>query len=204
VLAEKTGRTETDQGEDFATCDDEQQKYILVQVALRLFHEQGFSKTSLPHIAKGAGMSLKTAQSYFSTTEEICYLVIDCHLENQSRQFDRINENGNPRMRLSLFLDDLVKNADLITRCGCPLTNLYFDVKREDSVLSDHVAKILQNQLKWINEQFVSIMRVEGVTDLPERLISAIHGISVMAEATGNDKLISNQVNQLKSWIRSM
>jgi len=208
LLAEKTGRSDTGadiaQGEDAVAYDDEQQKFILVQVAQRLFHEKGFSKTSLSHIARGAGLSHKMAQNYFSSTREICHQVIDVYLKTQNDQFEKISHNSNARQRLSLYLDQFAEDSDSLVARGCPLTNLYFDVKREDDALAEHAAKLLQNRLDWIKEQFVMVMRVEGVTDLPERLASAIQGIVIMAQVTGNDRLIGHQVNQLKSWIRSM
>jgi len=62
----------------------------------------------------------------------------------------------------------------------------------------------MRQRLDWITQQFVLITRVEGTTDFAERLSSAIIGISILAEVSGNDRLIKRQVNQLKSWIRSM
>lgn len=204
MLAEKTENPQGESGQTSPGHDVDRQKYILLQVALRLFHQQGYGKTTFANIAKAAGMTRKDAQTYFSTREEICHQVIDHYLADQSTQFEEINQNSNPRQRLSLFLDSIVENTDSLISRGCPLTGLYIDVQREGGPLADHVTKILQHRLDWIREQFVLIMRVESVTDLPERLTSAVHGISILAQVTGNDRLISCQVNQLKSWIRSM
>ncbi len=204
MLAEKTDDLEAAGREGSDKRVVKEQKYILVQVALRLFHEQGYGKVKFIDIAKSSGISNKEAQSYFSSKEEICHLVIDKHLDNQTAQFEEINENSNPRQRLSLYLDTLVENSDSLITYGCPMTDLYFDMKREDKPLADHAAEILKQRLDWIREQFVLITRVENIMDLHERLDSAIHGISILAQVTGSKQLIKHQVNQLKSWIRSM
>ena len=204
MLAEKTDDSKTAAGEGSKTVKDNQQKHILVQVALRLFHERGYGKVTLSDIAKAASLSLKETESYFPSLQEICNQVIDAHGTRQLAEFEDIGQNSNPRQRLSLYLDTLVEDSDVLITRGCPMTNLYFDVKREDNGLAEHAAKLLQQRLDWIREQFVVITRVENITDLPERLDSAIHGISILAQVTGSPRLIRNQVNQLKSWIRSM
>lgn len=204
MLADKTDNPNAAQGSSANRHDGEEQKYILVQVALRLFHTKGYNKVKFIDIAKAAGMTNKEAQSHFGSRTEICHLVIDAHLDKQKALFAKINQDSNPRQRLSLYLDDLVENTDTLIALGCAMTNLYFDVKREEKQLADHAAKILQQQLDWIREQFILVTRVENITDLPERLAGAIHGISILAQVTGNAALIRNQVNQLKSWIRSM
>lgn len=183
---------------------DRQQEYILVQVALRLFHEQGYKKVTLGDIAKAAGVTVKETNDYFPSLPEICHGVIEAHLDNQTAHFEEINQNNNPRQRLSQYLDSLIENTDNLVAWGCPVTNLYFDVRREDDALSEHAAKLILNRLNWITEQFVLITRVADVSDLPERLTSAIHGMTLLAQATGRTDLIRTQVNQLKSWIRSM
>ena len=204
VLAEKMYDSQPPNGESAMGDRSNQQKYILVQVAKRLFHERGYGKVKLTDIAKNAGISLKETQGYFSSPQDVCLRVIDVHWEEQLAEFDNIDQNSNPRQRLSLYLDSLLENSDEMMSRGCAITNLYFDVKREDPELDDLAAKLLQQRLDWIKEQFVAITRVENITGLPERLDSAIHGISILAQATGNPALIRNQVNQLKSWIRSM
>lgn len=181
-----------------------EQKYILIQVAMRLFQEQGYGKVKLPHIAKVAGISHNEAKSHFSSEQEICHQVIEAHMTNLLAQFEDINLNGNPRQRLSLYLDSLVEDIDSLITYGCPLTNLYFDVRREDKRLADHAKELLLARLTWIREQFVFISRVKDITDVHERLTSAIHGISILAQVLNSETLIKQQINQLKSWIRSM
>lgn len=204
MLAEKTDNPLAKQGESSSKSTGGEQKHILVQSALRLFHEKGYGKVKFSHIAKAAGITNKEAQSYFSSKEDICHGVIEAHLANLKAQFGEINQNSNPRQRLILYLDSLVEKVDGLISFGCPLTNLYFDVKRDDRQLADHAAELLLTRLSWIREQFVLITRVKEITDIPERLTSAIHGISILAQVMGSEHMIKHQVNQLKSWIRSM
>ncbi|HEC01305.1 MAG TPA: TetR/AcrR family transcriptional regulator [Sphingomonadales bacterium] len=183
---------------------DAAQEHILIEVARRLFHERGYGKVKLSDIAKAAGLTQKETQLYFSSPQDICVSVIESHSQSQNALFEDINQNTNPRQRLSLYLDSVIENTDILIARGCPMTNLYFDVKREDRNLASEAAELLKQRLEWIRAQFVEIMRVENNTDLPERLTGAIHGIAILAQVTGNPDLIRNQVNQLKSWIRSM
>lgn len=188
----------------FTGKGESEQQHILIQAARQLFQERGYGKVKLSDIARGAGLTLKETQLYFTSPQEICTEVIKSHRQSQHALFEDINQNTNPRQRLSLYLDSLIENTDILITRGCPITNLYFDVKREDHNLASEAAELLKQRLEWIRAQFVEIMRVENNTDLPERLTGAIHGIAILAQVTGNPDLIRNQVNQLKSWIRSM
>jgi len=183
---------------------DTAQEHILIQVALRLFHERGYGKVKLSDIAKAAGLTLKETQLYFISPQDICVRVIESYSQSQNALFEDINQNTNPRQRLSLYLDTLIENSDVLIARGCPMTNLYFEVKHEDHNLASEAAELLKQRLEWIRAQFIEIMRVENNTDLPERLTGAIHGIAILAQVTGSPDLIRTQVNQLKSWIRSM
>lgn len=122
MLAEKTHNPEN-RGADGT---NKQQEFILVQVALRLFHEKRYDKVKFSDIARAAGIPTKEAQDYFADKAEICHQVIDTHLDNQAALFADIDLNSNPRQRLSRFLDNIVDNADALVLQGCPLTNLYF------------------------------------------------------------------------------
>lgn len=200
VLAEKT---DTPENTD-TNGPNRQQEFILVQVALRLFHEKGYDRVKFSDIARAAGVTIKEAQEYFADKTEICHQVIESHLNSQSTLFADIDRNSNPRQRLSHLLDNIADNTDILMSRGCPLTNLYFDIRRGDKQLARQATSLMRQRLDWISRQFVLITRVEGTTDYAERLASAIIGISILAEVSGNDGLIRRQVNQLKSWIRSM
>ncbi|MCF8475044.1 MAG: TetR/AcrR family transcriptional regulator [Emcibacter sp.] len=204
MLAENMDSPKTVKGGYSMKNGHQQQKYIVIQAALRLFHENGYDKVKISDIARAASVTSGEVEEYFPSKQEICHKVIDSHLENQAKLFEDINQNSNPRQRLSLYLDTIVDDTESLIRRGCPLTNLYFDVRRQEEQLSGHVVKLLQQRLNWISEQFVLIMKVKEVPDLAERLASAIHGICILAQVTGDENLIRHQVNQLKSWIRSM
>jgi len=204
VLAEKIQSQKTAPGFNDRQSNDGQSAERLVQEAKRLFHEQGFGQTTMSKIATAAGMTATEAKEFYASPQEICDDVIKIYQAELESQFEKYSENSNPRQSLSLYLDSLSDNAEKLITCGCPITNLYFDVRREDKALAQHASELLRQRFNWISAQFVLITRVESNQELPERLVSAIHGICILAQATGNARLIRSQVNQLKSWIRSM
>jgi len=183
---------------------DKQQEFILVQVAERLFSDRGYHKVKFSDIARAGGISTREAQNYFPSKADICHQVIDSHLKRQSARFAEIDQNGNPRQRLSRFLDDIAADADILMARGCPLTNLYFDVHKESGPLAAHAVALMHQRLDWISQQFILITQVDGPADFAERLASALIGISILARVSGSSRLIRNQINQLKSWIRLM
>lgn len=204
MLAEKKDISVVASGDNLPQHVIDDRKEIVVRVALRLFNVRGYGHVTISDIAKEAGVAKKEVQSYFPSMGDICHQVIEVHQATQKALFEDLNQNSNPRQRLSLYLDSLVEDAEEMIAFGCPITNLYFDVKREEKELADHGASLLQRRLDWIRQQFSLITRVDNILDLPERLDGAIHGISILAQVTGQGNLVRKQVNQLKSWIRSM
>lgn len=176
----------------------------LIKAASILYHQKGYGKVRLSELARAAGITTKDFNERYRSQGALCLEVIEAYRQSQAELFKQINRNGNPRQRLSLYLDEFSNEADILVANGCPVNNLYHDVKRMDQALAGPAAELIRQRLDWVSEQFVLITKVERVEELPERLTSALHGIVIMGQATGNPRLIRTQINQLKSWIRSM
>ncbi|WP_417624936.1 TetR/AcrR family transcriptional regulator [Paremcibacter congregatus] len=204
MRAETAEMIDISSGDGNEAREDRHQKHIVVQVARRLFQAQGFGRTTYSDIAKAMGISAQQVKDYFPDLEDVCHAVISDYLDQQADAFEGFSRESNPRQRLSLYLDSFSADAENLITEGCPMTNLYMDVKRGNAALADHAAKLLQHRLNWTKQQFVLITRVAEVSDQPERLVSALHGIIIMAQVTGDTRLIRSQIIQLKSWIRSM
>ncbi len=86
----------------------------ILNSALKLFLEKGFSATSVEEITKLAGISKGSFYTYFHSKESLLNEIIHLFLEEVSRKFSHILENkkGKPLEFLEVFFDlnlDLAK-----------------------------------------------------------------------------------------------
>ena len=68
-----------------ATAKGEQTRELILSTALRLFREQGYSKTTMRAIATEAGVSVGNAYYYYSSKEHLMQAYYD-HLQEQHRE----------------------------------------------------------------------------------------------------------------------
>ena len=82
----------------------------IMDAALRLFADQGFTKTSVRAIADEAGVNLAMISYYFGSKQELLEAIFDRHLSEKTSQIDEIisdNKLG-PFQMIERFVDFFV------------------------------------------------------------------------------------------------
>ena len=176
----------------------------LVLSALALMRKQGYHKTTLEDIADDVCLPLEQVTACFATKADLCLQVIARHNEHLSEIFSKTEEQSNPRQRLSCLIDSLVDDGENLVKYGCPITRLFLDLKNESPELEKAATALVNRRLDWITEQFHLMSFVDEAPDLAARLAGALYGVTLLSSAAGDETILRNQLNQLKSWIRSM
>ena len=176
----------------------------IIDAAKLVFHKNGFPATEIADIVDEAKISKSEFEECFSSTEDVCLKVLKSYAKESKRTFRAYDENENTRQRLSMLLDAYYEDAENLSQNGCPIFNLYYDVREMDNELSETVTEILEMQHEWIDEQFIIMLKTESAVDQGDRLMAAISGLLMLVKLTGNEQMFKNQIIQLRSWIRSM
>lgn len=176
----------------------------IIDAAKELFQKKGYPDTSIADIIKAAKVSQDEFDECYKSKQGVCSDVLKSYKKDLKNQFNEYDENVNTRQRLSLYLDAYHEDADNIARHGCPVFNLYCDLRNVKGELSRSVKEILEMQHQWIDEQFVIMIKSESAVDQGDRLMSAINGLILLAKLTGDAAMFRSQLIQLRSWIRSM
>lgn len=79
----------------------------IMEVALDLFADQGFTKTSVRNIADVAGVNLAMISYYFGSKQELLEAIFDSHLSEKTSQIDEIISNNqlDPFQLIERFVD---------------------------------------------------------------------------------------------------
>jgi AcrR family transcriptional regulator len=90
-----------------------EKKQLLKDVALQLFAEQGYTRTSISEIAKKANVSKGLMYNYFQSKEELMVFILNSLMEDFSRFIDPNRDNIITEEEALNFIDiifDLLKN----------------------------------------------------------------------------------------------
>jgi len=87
---------------------------LLIDQGRDLFSQYGLQKTSIHDITKGVGIAQGTFYNYFSSKEELYFVILEKEEENIREQLlnDAINKHDNPKKVLKQFLTHLVDTVE--------------------------------------------------------------------------------------------
>ena len=176
----------------------------IIDAAKEVFQEKGYPATVVEDIVNAAKVSTDEFDACFNSIDEVCLKVLKSYHKEQKTKFKQYDENDNTRQRLSMLLDAYYDDAESLAEKGCPIFNLYYDVRNMDNDLSESVVEILEMQHEWIDEQFIIMLKSESAVDQGDRVMSAVSGLLLLVKLTGDAKMFRNQIIQLRSWIRTM
>ena len=175
----------------------------LLRSADQLILQQGFKQTTLADIAEDSGVPLGNVYYYFRTKEAIGETVIENRLANLRQLLQKCSTETSPRARLLAFLDYPVSIRDDLTKNGCPLGTLAYELSRADGFLRDSSRALIQMVLDWSIEQFEQLGKPDA-RSLGLQFVSQLQGMSLIANTLDDPKVITEMVEQTRRWIEAL
>lgn len=176
----------------------------LVETAADLTHRYGFRNTALSDIAREARVPLGNVYYYFKTKAEIGEAIIGQRVAEFHAMRQEWEKSGSPRDRLVAFIDMTVKGRDTLARQGCPVGSLCSELNKGDGDLAEEATRPLAELLHWIEEQFAALGTGRENKALALHLLSAIQGVSLLANTFRDPNLVSVEADRLKKWVRAL
>jgi AcrR family transcriptional regulator len=176
----------------------------LVQTAAKLAYQQGFRKTTLADIAKESRVPLGNVYYYFKTKDEIGEAILERRLLEFQTQRKKWDFAGSPKARLHAFVQMTIDNRDLLARGGCPTGSLCAELHKDGGALSKKARPLLGGPLAWIETQFKELGKGKDSAGLALHLLSALQGVSLLANSLGNPGLVVLEAGRLNEWIEGL
>jgi TetR/AcrR family transcriptional regulator, transcriptional repressor for nem operon len=176
----------------------------LVQTAAKLVYEQGFRKTTLADIAAEAGVPAGNVYYYFKTKDEIGMAVLEQRLAEFHAVCQICDQSGSPRDRLQTFIQMTFDSREQVALGGCPIGALCAELQKEGGSLAEQARPLFAALLTWTQTQFRALDRGKESEVLALHLVSAVQGISLLANTFRDPKLIALEADHLKTWIRTL
>ncbi len=173
----------------------------LIEAAKVLIHQKGFNQTTLADIAQEADVPLGNVYYYFKTKEAIGEAVIEKRGSEYTEFFNKLDENSDPRARLSSLIQFTNEDLDLIARYGCSIGGLCQELGKQGGSLADQAAKLLHDLLTWCENQFKTLGFGDKSSDLALNLVSNVQGIFLLTHTFKDPKLATRQAKMLQDWL---
>src|SRR5258705_7511770 len=176
----------------------------LVSAAVDLAYQNGFGATSLADIALEAEVPLGNVFYYFKTKDEIGEAIVEQRLEELSAQRQRWDEAGSPKDRLCACVQGVFENKDCLAQLGCAVGTFCSEVHKAGGTVATRATEILAQHLAWIESQFRALGKGVESNGLALHLLSAMQGVSILANTFHDSGLVATETKRLKSWIQSL
>lgn len=177
----------------------------LIDSAAMLFHHNGLNSTSLADIAKHADIPIGNVYYYFKTKEELALAAVSKRKEQFSAAYALLEEHiADPRQRLIEAIYYFEKVRDEYTRFGCPIGKIINDAGSEKDNVVQTAAQVLEEFILWAERQFRQLGHAADARRYATSLMSGVQGAAVMAKATRNPEIISDEIARLIAWVEML
>ena len=176
----------------------------LVEAATKLFYEQGFTRTTLAHIAGEADVPLGNVYYYFRTKEAIGEALVEQRLTDYRVLRERWEEHADPGDRLAAFVQMTVDNRRDLARSGCPIGSLCSELQKDGGPLAEQASRLFAEWLAWLEEQFRALGKENEAADLALHLLSALEGATLLTHSFGTPRYVEREARRITDWIRQL
>lgn len=176
----------------------------IVEVADRLFYQQGYEHTSFADIADVIKISRGNFYYHFKTKDEILDAVIDLRLENTQKMLDEWERKGKtPTDRIRSFIHILIANQAKIMRHGCPVGTLCMELAKLNHGSQAQANKLFMLFWAWLSRQFTLLGCGANADALAMHLLARCQGVATLANAFHDETFIKQEVSQMCDWLES-
>ncbi|NYZ11790.1 TetR/AcrR family transcriptional regulator [Azospirillum sp. RWY-5-1] len=176
----------------------------IVEVADRLFYEQGFEATSFADIAAAVRLSRGNFYYHFRTKDDLLGAVIALRLANTEAMLDGWEgATPDPVERIRSFVRILIMNRARIMLYGCPVGTLCDELSKLRHVAKDDAAKLFMLFRRWLSLQFAALGREADADALALHALMRSQGIATLATAFQDEGFIQREVEDLLAWVEA-
>ena len=179
---------------------------LLVAAAVKCFHQTGYTRVTLDQIATEANVPLGNVYYYFKTKAAIAEAVVQAWQERSESVFTELNAKSDPQRRLLALLRRSNEARAIYTEFGCPLANLARDLRVADEPYLSNLAKDVYAPLyAWSENQFRQLGYSKPIARTHSQfLVANMQGAILMAHASQDETLLTEQIKQLKKWLENL
>jgi TetR/AcrR family transcriptional repressor of nem operon len=175
----------------------------IIRSAETLFHEQGYSVTSLADIAGAAKVPLGNVYYYFKTKEDLVATVVEGRNGYVRERHRTLERAPTPLARLEAFLQRIHEAAESRAAHGCPVGGLAQEAGKLGGRIADEAGSTFEIMLDWVGEQYRGLgFKPAEARDRAVDLVAAVQGSILLGHAARDPELIRRAMKRLQARLR--
>ena len=183
---------------------DDDKRARITRAAAGLTYARGFGKVALAEIAEAADVPLGNIYYYFKTKAAIGEAIVAQRSEEFQQLRARWEQASTPNGRLKACIQPTVDNREGLARAGCPVGSLCAELGKEETPLATLASRPLRELLTWIEAQFSELGREREKAGLALHLLSALQGVSLLANCLRDPTIAVEEGKRLNAWIDAL
>jgi AcrR family transcriptional regulator len=176
----------------------------LLHAALKVTYRAGFDNAALADIAKQARVPLGNVYHHFKTKDQIGDALVQLRLSRFKKLLQELDQADSPKERLCGFVQIKIKNSEELARSGCPVGTLCTELQKHGGNVARNSRVLFAACLDWMEFQFRAVGKGDDSRSLAVHLLSATQGMSLLAHTFHDPRIIINEAERLKEWIRAL
>ena len=176
----------------------------LVDAAVSLAYRNGFGATSLADIASEAKVPLGNVYYYFKTKDEIGEAIVELRLAQMRAMLKRWDEEETPKDRLYRAVESVLDNRDSLSQRGCAIGTFCSELHKKGGTVAGRATEIFSQYLAWLEVQFRALGKGKASRGLAVHLLSALQGVSLLANTFHDPDLVTMEARRLKNWVADL
>lgn len=177
----------------------------LVRAAQKLFHRNGYHRTSIADVAREANIPPGNVFYYFKTKEELAEAVIALQNAFGEQLLERLNTYEAPGERILKFIAYFEREADNRAAHGCPVGSFCQEANKLGGDLAGRASAMLDTMLAWLQKQFSGIGQKKAEARASAvHVISAMQGAMLLSHSFADAGLLRSETKRLSNWVRSL
>jgi AcrR family transcriptional regulator len=183
----------------------------ILDVAARLFHEQGFAATGVATILRGAGVHSGSLYHFFPGKDALLVGVMERHLERlRPTILDPAERATDHPIGRVFALLGVYRRELLVTRCtrGCPVGNLALEVGDRKpevrSLIEEYFSRWIRRVRTWLDAASNQLPADLDRLALAGFVLTVMQGAVMQARATGGMAPFDASVGQLRSFFKDL
>jgi AcrR family transcriptional regulator len=175
----------------------------IVRSAGALFHQKGYTVTSLADIAAEAKVPLGNVYYYFKTKEDLVATVVAERNQEVLERHRLLEQASTPLKRLNDFLQRIHGEAEARAKHGCPVGGLAQEAAKLGGRIHDEAAATFQLTLGWVEEQYHALgLKPAQARERAVDLVASVQGSILLGHSLRDPELIRRAMKRLQSRLR--
>lgn len=164
-------------------------KEKLVEVAGRLFYEQGYNLTGINQVIEEADIARGSMYNHFESKTDLLIAYLDQFQEQWYRSLEEyLRPIDDPKKRILALFDYRIRNQQRVNFCGCPFIKISAEISTEDTEVLKKVQKNKDKLRQYLMAMVAKVKHRKVLSDeaLAEMIYLLMEGALVGASIYKN------------------